>query len=307
MKINIVAGMMDAGKTTYISSLLENDFTYRRAGGTTLLLLCEEGDTEYEKELLEKHLVTVCSFDEEPDDPVSAFMEKIHEYDPSQVYIEWNSMWASEPAKLKEALNASSFTVVIDGETLSVYFSNMRQLFVNMLKPATLTMFNRAGSKEKLEEFAQPFRLINDKAGYLLEAPGGYHEKAFEDVMPFDKDADFIELDEQQYGWFCIDAHKNPKAYYGKEIETVFETDRAGQEAEDIFFAGRRIMVCCMADIQMAGFYCSSAAFDVPKDNSFIKMRARVLRAEGNMVSFGVMLEAVDITYCAVPKNIIIK
>ena len=48
---------MDAGKTTFIKELLEQE--YFDTGEKTLLLLCEDGDTEYEDQFCREHNVII--------------------------------------------------------------------------------------------------------------------------------------------------------------------------------------------------------------------------------------------------------
>ena len=48
--IFIVNGLLESGKTTLIKEIIENNVSYQ--AGTTLLVVCEEGETEYEERWL---------------------------------------------------------------------------------------------------------------------------------------------------------------------------------------------------------------------------------------------------------------
>ena len=50
MPVFVINGFLEAGKTQFITNTLQQD--YFQADGTTVLILCEEGDTEYDKEIL---------------------------------------------------------------------------------------------------------------------------------------------------------------------------------------------------------------------------------------------------------------
>ena len=45
MPVFVINGFLEAGKTQFITNTLQQD--YFQADGTTVLILCEEGDTEY--------------------------------------------------------------------------------------------------------------------------------------------------------------------------------------------------------------------------------------------------------------------
>ena len=47
MPVFVINGFLEAGKTQFITNTLQQD--YFQADGTTVLILCEEGDTEYDK------------------------------------------------------------------------------------------------------------------------------------------------------------------------------------------------------------------------------------------------------------------
>ena len=65
MPVFLINGFLEAGKTQFISFTLQQE--YFQADGVTVLILCEEGDTEYDQELLKKtrtRVITVDSADE---------------------------------------------------------------------------------------------------------------------------------------------------------------------------------------------------------------------------------------------------
>ena len=52
LPVFVINGFLEAGKTQFISYTLQQD--YFQSDGITVLVLCEEGDTEYDKELLKR-------------------------------------------------------------------------------------------------------------------------------------------------------------------------------------------------------------------------------------------------------------
>ena len=60
MPVFLINGFLEAGKTQFISFTLQQE--YFQADGVTVLILCEEGDTEYDQELLKKTRTKVMTF-----------------------------------------------------------------------------------------------------------------------------------------------------------------------------------------------------------------------------------------------------
>ena len=89
--VYLVAGFLDAGKTNFINGILEDGFARQ---DPTLLLCCEEGEEEYEKNALDN--VTVITIEDEEDLKCSYLKELEKEYHPKQVLIEYNGMWQME-------------------------------------------------------------------------------------------------------------------------------------------------------------------------------------------------------------------
>ena len=61
--VYIINGFLESGKTEFISYTLSQP--YFQTKGTTLLILCEEGETEYDEEILRRSRTIVELVDEE--------------------------------------------------------------------------------------------------------------------------------------------------------------------------------------------------------------------------------------------------
>ena len=57
----MINGFLEAGKTEFLSFTMEQD--YFQTEGKTLLIVCEEGDTEYDEELLKETRTSVVYVD----------------------------------------------------------------------------------------------------------------------------------------------------------------------------------------------------------------------------------------------------
>ena len=90
--VYLITGFLDAGKTDFINGILKDGFA---AEDRTLLLCCEEGETEYDpKSLFNVFTYTV----DDPAQLTPEFFKKLEkQYRPKQVIIEFNGMWSFEP------------------------------------------------------------------------------------------------------------------------------------------------------------------------------------------------------------------
>ena len=61
--VYIINGFLESGKTEFISYTLSQP--YFQVKGTTLLILCEEGENEYDEEILRRSRTVVEVVDEE--------------------------------------------------------------------------------------------------------------------------------------------------------------------------------------------------------------------------------------------------
>ena len=89
--VYLMTGFLDSGKTQFLQfTLTQNYFQIR---GTTLLILCEEGEEEYDAELLKKHRVVMETVENPEDLTEERLREMDEKYHPARVVIEYNGMW----------------------------------------------------------------------------------------------------------------------------------------------------------------------------------------------------------------------
>lgn len=92
--VYLFTGFMDSGKTTLIcQTLLEENFGQ---GAKTLLIVCEDGDEEYDEEKLKKAGVRLL-FIEKEEDFTETLLKNINlQYLPDQVFVEYNGTWGMD-------------------------------------------------------------------------------------------------------------------------------------------------------------------------------------------------------------------
>ena len=251
----LVQGFLDAGKTTYIQEQIFDGFFHKR--GSTLILAFEDGMTEYDTEKLRTYRTDVALYEggEEITDFCAGAVEK---YRPDRVYIEMNAMTADLRDKLPGFLDVVFSVTLIDGTTLPLYFNNMRQFLQNMIAGSHMTIFNRCEDREALAEYSVPFRLMNQNCDFLRQSSMGYSEKAFGRVLPYDPAEKTLEIGEGDYPVFHLDCHENPRNYDGKIVSFDAQVGSRDDLPEGVLWLGRRVMTCCIQDIQFLGFECSA-------------------------------------------------
>ncbi|MBQ9327883.1 MAG: hypothetical protein IJ225_05050 [Solobacterium sp.] len=250
----LFSGFLDSGKTTYIQDNLFHDYFYRY--GTTLLLLFEDGEVPFQLDALKERKVTVSIYDGS-ESIVSFLLHQLEQVQPDRLYIECNAMMEDLESSLPDCLTIRAKTALINGETLDLFFNNMKTHFSRILTRADLVIFNRTKEKDTLLPYSTPFRLINPTASYLWESPLGYHEQAFGIPLTYDKTASCLKIKEEDYSCFYLDSLTQPEDYSGKTIELVLRITQLPDDDTPYWFGSRRVFTCCMADIQELGFYLS--------------------------------------------------
>ena len=297
----LVNGFLNSGKTTYIHDCLKNDYFYKK--GLTLLLSFEEGEIDYDLELLKSRNTELLTYSHSED--VSTFLQNaLDTFSPDRVYVEMNAMIPELYETLSSLLRIDFSITLIEGTTFPLYLTNLRQFLQNMVKISHQVIFNRM-SKEELEPYGNLFRVMSEKAAYLWEGPTGYHEKAFGVMVPFDRNADTIALSDADFTPFYLDALAAPEHYAGKKLHMLCQVARSS-ESSDTFRAGRRVMTCCAADIQFLSVQCHCQEESVPEDQAWILLTATGTLRTDRYGQKMLLLEAKKIQSAKPPKSLVI-
>ena len=87
--VYIINGFLGSGKTEFINFTL--DQPYFQSSGKTLLLLCEEGEEEYDPYVLKRSKTIVETIEEEADFTPEKMVELEKKYHPERIIIEYGS------------------------------------------------------------------------------------------------------------------------------------------------------------------------------------------------------------------------
>ena len=139
----------------------------------------------------------------------------------------------------------------VDATTFEIYINAMRSLLFEQLRYSDTIIVNRCTEDMSGSMLRGNIKAINRKAQIYYEGKFGEAANLKSGLLPFDINADIIDIKDDDFGLWYMDAVENPDKYNEKEIIL------RGAYAEDIpgytqtFVLGRRAMVCCAQDTSL--------------------------------------------------------
>ncbi len=271
----VINGFLDSGKTQFINYTLGQP--YFRSKGTTLLIVCEEGDEEYDERLLKATNTVMVTVESEADIAPDKLIELDKKYKPGRVIIEYNGMWNYKNFKLPMFWKLEQQISLVDAKTFELYFNNMRSLFAEMVRKSELIIFNRCDNmNDKIPGFKRNVKALNQTADIVFEDKNGEINATLEEELPYDINQPKLELTDETYGIWYLDMLDNLDRYIGKEIAFVANAYIPENFPKGFFVPGRAIMTCCAEDIQFLGFACKYADANKLQNRSWVKVVCRV-------------------------------
>ena len=146
--VYMINGFLESGKTEFITYTLAQP--YFQVRGKTLLLLCEEGEIEYDEKLLAQSRTEIELIEEEKDFNSAHLIELEKKHKPERIIIEYNGMWNCKNIKLPWHWSVEQQVTTIDASTFPMYFTNMKSLLAEMIRKSELIIFNRCDGVEDL-------------------------------------------------------------------------------------------------------------------------------------------------------------
>ena len=273
--VYIINGFLESGKSEFISYTLSQP--YFQTKGTTLLILCEEGEVEYDSDILKKSH-TVVELVEEEDEMTSAKMielEKKHK--PERIIIEYNGMWNFKNLKMPWHWRLEQQITIIDASTFQNYYTNMRSLLAEMIRKSELIIFNRCdGLIDQLGSYKRNVKAVNPQAEIIFEDKNGEVSQIFEEDLPYDLKDEELKLDDYGYGIFYLDAMDNLERYIGKKITFVAMVLKPENSGDAYFVPGRMAMTCCADDMAFLGYACKYDKCSELENKDWVEVTATV-------------------------------
>lgn len=303
----VINGFLESGKTEFINYTLAQP--YFQTKGRTLIILCEEGENEYDKSLLSKSKSDLVLIDELEAFTEEKLMELDREYKPERVIIEWNGMWDFRKMLLPANWSVEQQITTIDASTFNTYYTNMRSLLAEMVRKSEMIIFNRCdGLIDELPNFKRNIKAVNQSADIIFEGKDGEISAIFEEDLPFDLNAPIIELDNTGYGIWYIDSLDNLDRYVGKIVQFKAMVAVPPEFPKGYFIPGRMAMTCCADDMAFLGFACEYKDSHKLLDRQWVKVTAKVAKEYfQDYQGEGPVLKAISVDLTTKPKDEIIS
>ena len=274
--VYIITGFLGSGKTKFVTEMLtDENFS---EGERTLVLCCEEGEEEYDPEVLKKANAVLIPLEQVRDIAGHKLARLDREYKPERVIIEYNATWLLETlyqAKKPDSWELAQILDLVDATTFEMYLKNMRRYMADGLKEADLVFFNRCNQNTPKSKYRRAVKGLNNTTRVFFEnLDGSTDDGVADEDLPYDVKATPIEIGDEDFGTFYLDAMEHPDRYDGQVIRARGRAFRMEDMPKNCYVFGRHVMTCCAEDIGGIGFLCQFKG-EGPKTNDWIMVEAR--------------------------------
>ena len=303
--VYVFTGFLDSGKTKFIQETFED--TRFNAGERTLLLVCEEGEEEYDistyphknvyLEVIDQATVTTREL---------AALAKKHRVE--RVVAELNGMHQVGDLYMRfpEEWVVAQEVMFADYTTFQAYNANMRNLCMDKMVGAQMIVFNRLEKGADIMPFHKIARAANRRVDILYDYTDGTTEfDEIEDPLPFDINAPVIEVRDQDYALWYRDVSEEPQKYDGKTVRFKAQVAMLRRDKDNMFAPGRFVMTCCVDDIQFCGIPCRYNQSKTLESRSWVMVTAKISAEKHRLYKgeIGPVLTAISVERNAEPAN----
>ena len=273
--IYLMTGFLESGKTSFLSFTIQQD--YFHTDGKTLLILCEEGEEEYDPAILEANNTVVEVIENEEDFTTDRLVAMDILHQPERVIIEYNGMWLVsnfEKMQLPTGWGVEQQITCVDGNTFQMYMANMKSIFMDMIKNTDMVIFNRCKKEDPLPTYRRGIKVANQRAEVIFE--------------------------DEEYGIWFVDAMDHPENYEGKTVKFKARVMKPRGMGSKFFVPGRTAMTCCADDTTFLGYVCKSAYAPKLTPGEWVEVTAKVGIEKRNEYQGeeGIVLDAEHVEQC---------
>ena len=255
--VYLFMGFLESGKTRFIQETLEDPRF--NSGEPTLLLLCEEGEEEYDPSSFAAPNVHVAVIDEEEQLTEDYLAELLEKAGAERVLVEYNGMWMLDSLlnTMPEEWIIYQTMMFADSRSFVQFDRNMRSLVGDKLQLADVVVFNRMQPEQDKMTLHQIVRSVTRRADIVYEYPDGHAENDdIVDPLPFDIDAPIVEIGDDAYAHWYRDIMEEQDKYDGKILRFKGLIVIGEKLPKGYTIIGRQVMTCCEADISFCGVLC---------------------------------------------------
>ena len=296
--VYVFTGFLDSGKTKFIQETLEDPRF--NAGERTLLLVCEEGEEEFDfstyphqnvyLEIVDQQTVTTKE--------LQALAKK---HKAQRVVAELNGMHLVGDlySRFPDEWVVAQEVMFADATTFMAYNANMRNLVMDKLVGGQMVVFNRIPVGADTMPFHKLARAANRRIDIMYEfTDGSTTFDDIEDPLPFDINARVIEINDEDYALFYRDVTEEPQKYDGKTVYFKGQVAMLRRDKNNMFAPGRFVMTCCADDIQFCGIPCRYAGAAKLQSRAWVMVKATISAEKHSLYKGeeGPVLTAISVT-----------
>lgn len=302
--VYIFTGFLDAGKTKFINDSLQNpDFA---AGKNTLLVVCEEGEEEYEPSMFADGNVYLAQIEDEDEISPDLFASFAEGRDIDQVMVEFNGMWMLDNLyrNLPPDWGVVQEFAFFDSTSILTYNANMRNLVVDKLQSCDLAIFNRVPKDSDIMPLHKLVRAVSRGADIVYDHPDGSIERdEIIDPLPFDVNAPIIEIADTDYALWYRDMGEKLEEYNGKTVKFKGMVVKNPKLRQNELVVGRKIMTCCIDDTAFSGLVCEYNGAPFFENECWVSVTAKIeLRKHPLYQNKGPILKATSVARTDAPE-----
>lgn len=303
--VYVFTGFLEGGKTKFIQETLEDDRF--NTGERTLLLVCEEGEEEYDFSAFNGQNVYLKVVDEKEDLTKENLTLMTKQVNAERVLVEYNGMWMIND--LLEAIpdnwDVYQMVMLADATTFLTYNANMRSLVYDKVNACELVAFNRFKPGADKMPYHQVIRAISRRCDIVYDYTDGTSEfDDIEDPLPFDVDAEIIKVEDRDFALLYRDIMENMKAYNGKKVKFKGICAVNPRFPANTFVCGRHIMTCCADDITYCGMLVNWEGSNMLKNADWVWLTATIeIRFNKLYGRKGPVLTAIEVSKTNPPEQ----
>ena len=303
--VYVFTGFLDSGKTKFIQETFEDERF--NAGERTLLLICEEGEEEYDISTYPHKNVYMATVDQATVTTKElAALAKM--YRAERVVAELNGMQQVGDLYMRfpEDWAVAQEVMFADSTTFQAYNANMRNLMMDKMVGAQMIVFNRLTPGADIMPFHKIARAANRRVDILYDYTDGTTQfDDLEDPLPFDINAPVIEVKDQDFALWYRDVSEEPQKYDGKTVRFKAQVAMLRRDKDNMFAPGRFVMTCCVDDIQFCGIPCRYNQAKTLESRSWVMVTAKISAEKHKLYKgeIGPVLTAITVERNAEPAN----
>lgn len=301
--VYLFLGFLESGKTKFIQETFED----KRfdSGEKTLLLVCEEGEEEYDQKKFAVKNVVIRTLEEDAMTEEMLYRMQL-ETGAERIVVEYNGMWLVDDFfnAMPEGWIVNQIMTFFETPTFLSYNQNMRQLVFDKIQYTELVVFNRF--KEGTDKMAlhKAIRNISRRCQIVYEYNTDKAE--YDDIvdpLPYDLNAPVVKIEDRDYAIFYQDFAEETKKYVGKTISFKGMVAWDNRLPVTSCVAGRHVMTCCEADITYRGIAINHHEANLGlQTREWVEVTGKIVIANhGAYKKKGPVLEATSIVRCAPP------